>query len=484
MTHPTTSPSSATDASTASLPISVTTSSPPDITAITSTELADRISGAVVTPGAADWDSARQAWNLAIDRRPEFVVFAESAADVAAVIDYARAHGLTVSPQGTGHNASVRPDLSGSILLRTDRMRELSVDVATRTVRAGAGVLWQEVTEALAPHGLVGLSGSSGDVGVVGYLLGGGYSWFARQYGLGCSSVTAVELVTGDGRFHRVDADHETDLFWAVRGGAGNVGVVSAIEFTVYPCAQVYAGALLFPLERAREVLSAYELWTRDLDEAATTCVRLLRIPPIPDIPEPLRGKTFVGIDGAIDLPAEQAEALLAPMRDLGPVVDMFSPMPAPALAHIHMDPPQPSPARSDGMVLTDLPAEAIDALLSVAGPGVDSPLLTVDMRHMGGAAGRPAPGGGVVDSIPGRFMLFAVGITPVPPAEAAVTAAVEAVITALDPWRSDRDYINLRDTPAAPTRFYSTESLDRLLAIQRQHDPQNVVRPNLNLAA
>ena len=446
--------------------------------------LADRISGTVVTPGDADWDTARQAWNLAVDRHPEFVVFAESAGDVAATIDYARSNGLAVNPQGTGHNASVRADLTGTILLRTDRMRELSVDAAARAVRAGAGVLWQEVTEALAPHGLVGLSGSSGDVGVVGYLLGGGYSWFARKYGLACSSVTAVELVTGDGRFHRVDAQHETDLFWAVRGGAGNIGIVTAIEFTVYPCAQIYAGAMLFPLERAREVLHAYEKWTRNLDEAATTCVRLLRIPPIPDIPEPMRGKTFVGIDGAIDLPAEQAEALLAPMRELGPVVDMFSSMPAPALAHIHMDPPQPSPARSDGMVLTDLPAEAIDALLSVAGPGVDSPLLAVDLRHTGGAAGRPAAGGGVVDSIPGRFMLFAVGITPVPPAEAAVVAAVEAVTAALAPWRSDRDYINLRDTPAAPTRFYSAESLERLRAIQRRHDPHHVVRPNLNLAA
>jgi hypothetical protein len=448
------------------------------------TDLVAQISGSIVTPDDADWETARQAWNLAVDRRPEFVVFAESAADVAATIDFARASGLQVNPQGTGHNASARPDLSGTILLRTDRMREVTVDPATRTVRAGAGVLWQEVAEVLAPHGLVGLAGSAGDVGVVGYLLGGGYSWFARKYGLGCSSVTAVELVTGNGRFHRVDADHEPDLFWAVRGGAGNVGIVTAIEFTAYPCAQVYAGALLFPLERAREGLLAYARWTRHRAEAATTCIRLLRIPALPDIPEPMQGKEFVAIDGAIDLPAEQAEKLLAPVRDLGPVADMFAPMPAAALRHIHMDPPQPSPARADGLILTDLTPQTIDALLAVAGPGVDSPLLTVDIRHMTGAVGRPAPQGGVVNSIPGRFLVFAVGITMGPQAEAAAEEAIASVTGALGPWRSGRDYINFRDTAAAPTRFYSTESLDRLLIIQRQHDPQRVVRPNMQWTA
>src|SRR5699024_2086309 len=145
----------------------------------------------------------------------------------------------------------------------------------------------------------------------VGYTLSGGLSWFARRHGLACSSVTAVELVTGDGRFHRVDATHEPELFWAVRGGAGNAGVVTAIEFTAYPSAQVYAGALLFPIDRAATILTAYERWTRDLDEAATTCVRLLRVPPLPDVPEFVRGRSFVGVDGAIDLPTDRAAELL-----------------------------------------------------------------------------------------------------------------------------------------------------------------------------
>jgi FAD/FMN-containing dehydrogenase len=465
-----TAPTTSTDPGTASAsPISVTSD----------TDLAAVLSGRLVSPTDPDWDAARQAWNLAVDQRPAFVVQPATAGDVAATINFARTAGLRVAPQGTGHNAGALGDLSGTILLRTDRLREVTIDVDGRIVRAGAGVLWQEVTQALAPHGLVGLAGSSGDVGVAGYLLGGGYSWFARRFGLGCSAVTAVEVVTGDGQVRRVDADHEPDLFWAVRGGAGNVGVVTAIEFRAFPVAQVYAGMMLFPIERAREVFAAYERWTRNLDEAATTCVRLLRVPPLPDIPEFARGRAFVAVDGAIDLPGEQAEALLAPLRALGPEVDMWAVMPAAALGHIHMDPPQPSPACGDGIVLADLTPDAIDALLDIAGPDVDSPLLAVDLRHLGGAAGRPDPNGGAIDHLPGRFLLFAVGITPVPPAEAAVIAAAHSLRDALRPWAAERDYPNFRETADTASRFYAPAALERLRAVRQQYDPQRVVRSN-----
>lgn len=446
------------------------------------TDLTSRLSGRSVSSDDASWDAARRAWNLVVDQRPAFVVQAASAGDVATTIDFARAAGLRVAPQGTGHNAGGLGDLADTILLRTDRMRELTVDPAARTVRVGAGVLWQEVTEALAPHGLVGLAGSAGDVGVAGYLLGGGYSWFARKYGLGSSWVNVVELVTGDGQFHRVDVENEPELFWATRGGCGNVGVVTAIEFDAFPATTVYGGALLFPIERASEVLSAYQQWTRDLDEAATTCVRLLRIPPLPDVPEFVRGREFVGIDGAIDLPVEQAEVLLAPLRALGPEIDMFAPMPGTALGHIHMDPPQPSPAHGDGMVLTDLADETIDALLAMAGPGVDSPLLAVDIRHLEGAVGRPDPRGGAIDHLPGRFMTFAVGMAPVPDAEGPVLAAIRALSDALRPWAAERDYPSFRETVDAPTRFYPQGVLDRLLAVQARHDPHRVIRANHEL--
>lgn len=437
------------------------------------------LEGKVVRPGDARFDDARRAWNLAVDQRPAAVVFPESAAEVAAAVCYAAQRGLRIAGQGTGHNAGPLGPLADTVLLRTERMRELAIDPAQRIVRAGAGVLWAEVTQALAPHGLAALAGSSGDVGVAGYTLGGGYSWLARSHGLAASAVTAAELITGDGTFHRVDADTEPELFWAVRGGAGNTGIVCALEFRALPVAQVYGGALLFPIERAAEVFAAYEQWTRDLDERATTCLRLLRLPPLPELPDMFRGKSFAAVDGAIDAPAGAAERLLAPLRALGPAIDTFAAMPAAALGQIHMDPPTPVPARGDGLILDDLPAEAIDALLGVAGPGVDSALLLVDLRHLGGAAGRPDPDGGAVDHLPGRFLLYAAGITPGPEATYAVEQAIGAVRTALAPWTSGRDYPNFREVAVPAARLYPRQTLGRLLAVQAAYDPDGVIRSN-----
>jgi hypothetical protein len=419
------------------------------------------------------------AWNVSVDQRPDAVALPESAEDIAAIVDFARKAGLFVAPQRTGHNAVPLGDLAETILLRTDRLREVTVNPDQASVRVGAGVLWSEVTAALAPHGLVGRAGSSGSVGVAGYTAGGGYSWLARKHGLAVSSVTAVELVTGDGVFHRVDADSEPELFWAVRGGGANVGVICALEFSALPITQVYGGGLLFPIERAAEVFATYEKWTRDVDDTATTCVRLLRLPPMPELPDALRGKSFVGIDGAIDASAEVAERMLAPLRALTPVMDTFALMPSAALGMIHMDPPDPTPARGDGMILDDLPAEAIDALLSIVGPGVDSPLLAVDLRHLGGEVGHPDPQGGAVDHLPGRFLLYAVGVTPTPEAVSTVEQHVAALRAALSPWSAKHDYLNFRDVEESALRFYDEAVISRLAAVRAAHDPKGVIRSN-----
>lgn len=172
------------------------------------------IAGDVVAPGDEGWDLARQAWNLAVDQRPAAVALPESADDVRAIVDFARRYGLKVAPQGTGHNAAaLAGELGDTILLKTQRMRGVTIDPEARTAGAEAGVIWIEVMEAAAEHGLAALAGSSPDVGVVGYTLGGGLSWLARMHGIGANQVTAVELVTAGGRLVRADRDNEPDLF-------------------------------------------------------------------------------------------------------------------------------------------------------------------------------------------------------------------------------------------------------------------------------
>src|SRR6185312_14899823 len=225
------------------------------------TQLRLRVGGDVVTPAGANWNEARAAWNLAADQRPAIVVIAESAADVVAAVEFARDNDLRVTAQGTGHGAGPKRWDDDIMLVKLERMRGVEIDPAQKIARAEAGAQWQDVTHPASEHGLAALSGSSPDVGVVGYTLGGGLSWLARRYGIAANSVVAIDIVKADGTLVRASADNDSELFWAIRGGGGNFGVVTAIEFKLFPIATVYAGMMLWPLERATEVLEAYAAW-------------------------------------------------------------------------------------------------------------------------------------------------------------------------------------------------------------------------------
>jgi FAD/FMN-containing dehydrogenase len=442
-------------------------------------ELRARMQGAVVAPADSTWDEARTAWNLAVDQRPALVAMPESVADVVAIVDFARTYGLRVAPQGTGHNASAIASLDRTILVKTSALREVEIDVAARRARTGAGVLWAEVTGPASEHGLAPLAGSSPDVGVVGYTLGGGLSWLSRRHGLAANSVVAIEVVTADGRHVRCDRNHEPELFWALRGGGGSFGIVTAIEFVLYPAAEVYGGAMLWPWERAAEVLKRYVEWCRTAPDAISTSARILQVPPLPDIPEGIRGRQFVAIDGAYLGGADAAAAVLAPLRALEPEIDMFGPIPAAALSHIHMDPEQPVPAHGDGMVLDELTPAAIEALVAIAGPGSGSPLLSVELRQLGGAIGVPPAEHGALAKIGGAFAFFAVGMAMTPEMGGAVEAHLHRVIAAMDPWDAGRRYLNFTERVADASAFFPEGTLRRLQAVKREHDPGDVFCSN-----
>jgi hypothetical protein len=441
--------------------------------------LRSRLRGEVVTRDDASWDEARQAWNLAVDQRPAFVALPESAGDVVAIVEFAREHGLRVAPQGTGHNAGPLGDLSDTILLKTSRMRGVAIDPERRLARAEAGVIWIEVVEAAAEHGLAALAGSSPDVGVVGYTLGGGLSWLARKHGIGANQVTAVELVTADGRFVRADRENEPDLFWAVRGGGGAFGVVTAIEFNLFPITEVYAGILWFPIERATEVLKAWRSWTDSVPDELTSVGRLLQLPPIPQIPEPVRGKSFVIVE-AIYLgdEAEGAE-LIAPLRALGPVMDTVATIPVQELSHLHMDPEEPVPGAGDGGMLADVDDDLIDALVAAT---VGSPLLSVELRHLGGAVARPRAEHGAIAAFESPYVMFGVGLTPTPEALEAVEESTTALRNAIAPWEADHTYMNFAETRRRAATLFGETAYARLRRIKAKVDPQNVIRSNHEL--
>jgi FAD/FMN-containing dehydrogenase len=434
------------------------------------------ISGDVFVPGEAGYDQARQAWNLAVDLRPAAVVLPESAAGVADAVRFARSQGMRIAPQGTGHGAGPLEPLEDAMLVKTARMRRVDIDPATRTARAEAGARWQDVTAPAGEHGLAALAGTSPNVGVTGYTLGGGLGWLSRRYGLAANSVTAAELVTPDGGLVRADADHEPDLFWAVRGGGGSIGVVTALEMTLYPVRELYAGVMFFPVQRGTEVLAAWREWTATVPDEVTSLGRILRLPPLPEVPEPLRGRAFALVEAAYLGEAAAGAELLRPLRQLGPEIDTFATIPAAALSQLHIDPDQPVPYQADGALLAGLPDAAIDALLALAGPDTDTPLASIEVQHLGGALGRPAPGAGAQPTIDAQYLMFADGFTPTPDLASAVRAQAQAAKNALAAWHAGYDYYNFEDTPAPASAVLPAASYRRLQQIKASYDPHQAI--------
>ena len=434
--------------------------------------------GRVVGPQDPGWDEARRAWNLTVDQRPVAVVRPESARDVVAVVEVAREHGLRVAPQGTGHGAAPRASLEGSVLVDMSQMNSVEIDPGERRARVQAGAQWQHVVGPAAEHGLAGLSGSAPDVCVTGYMLGGGVGWMLRRYGLAANSLRAAEVVTADGRQVRADADSEPDLLWALRGGGGSFGVVTSLEIDLFPVSELYAGVLFWPQERAAEVLKAWSGWTAGLPDEMTSLGRLLNVPPLEQIPEPLRGRSFVVVEAAWLGDEAGGSEQLGPLRELGPEMDTFAMIPPPGLAALHMDPPEPVPGAGDGVSLTDLPAEAVDALLDATGPGTESPLLSIEVRHLGGAAARPDSGDGALAAIDAPYTLFMVGMAADPGMKQAVLQRIDQVHAALAPWDAGR-FLNFTDSPGNADRMFTEEAYRRLREIKSRYDPDNVIQSN-----
>ncbi len=446
----------------------------PQATAIAA--LRDRCTGAVFAPGDPGWDDARLAFNVAVDQQPAAVVVATEEQDVLAVVAIAHERGLRVAPQATGHNAGPLGSLAGTILLKTSALDAVGIDPIARRARVGCGAVWLQVTAPASEHGLAPLAGSSPDVGVVGYTLGGGMSWLGRRHGLAANHVTAIEVAVPDGRLLRCDRDHHADLFWALRGGGGSFGVVTAMEFDLLPAPAVFAGAMFWPLQDAAEVLRAWRDWTQTAPDMVTTSARMLRIPPLPEIPEPLRGNAFVVIDGAVLATAEEAGDVLAALRALDPVIDTFAMVPPVALSRLHMDPEEPLPVASDHALLGDAPDGVIDALVAAAGADSDCPLTVVELRQLGGALGRPAPDGGAVSCLTGRFALFALGV----PADAASGAAIEAALALVRHAVHGHEtgaYANFAERPNSDV--FAADLLARLRQVKATYDPGDVIHAN-----
>jgi FAD binding domain-containing protein len=441
-------------------------------------ELRPHLGGKIIEPDDPGWDEARMAWNLSVDQHPAAVARPESADDVVAVVEVAREQGMRVAPQGTGHGAAPRASLERSVLVDMSRMNAVEIDAGRRRVRLQAGAQWQHVTGPAAEHGLAGLSGSAPDICVTGYALGGGAGWMARSYGLAASSIRAAEVVTADHGQVRADADSEPDLLWALRGGGGSFGVVTSLELELFAVRELYAGVLFWAQERAAEVLHAWREWTASLPDEMTSLGRLLNFPPFEEVPEAFRGRSFVVVEAAWLGDEASGSEQLAPLRELGPETDTFGTIRPTGLAALHMDPPEPVPGRGDGMLLDDLPEAAIDALVATAGPGTNSPLASVEIRHLGGAVERPGLEHGALRAIAAPYLLFATGPAMTPEMMAAVTQRVDDAQDALAPWDGGR-FPTFTERPVDPQRMFTDGAYRRLREIKARYDSGNMIQAN-----
>ena len=448
------------------------------LTATPFTELSAHMTGRIVTPSDPDWDATRQVFNLATDLRPAAVALPGDVRDATAAVEYAGANGLRVAPQATGHNADALGSLDDVLLLDVRELQDVSIDPRARRVRVGAGVKWERVVPQLSEVGLGALHGSSPDVGIAGYSLGGGMGWLARKYGLQANSVTALELVTADGRAARVDAENEPDLFWALRGGNGNFGLVTAIEFEVYPVENLYAGVMFFPFERAGEVLHTWAELLPTLPDELMTWAKLLQFPDTPDVPEPVRGGSFTVIFAAFLGSEGEGRALLRPVRNLGPAMDTLAVVPPAALGEMAMDPPDPLPFVSTTALLGDLPGGGVDELVSVAGPGSGSPLAMVELRQMGGALARPSPGAGARATLPGSVAMLSLGVAEDDDSAATARTYLESVERAVLPYRTG-DYPNFVMEPTDASRFFDADTWARLRQVKALYDPIDLFKGN-----
>jgi len=438
------------------------------------------IAGRIATPSDEDWDQARLAWNLAADQHPDAVALVEDAEDVAATVRFAAENGLRVTVQGSGHGALALPSLEGTILIKTERMRGIEVDPAARTARVEAGVLSLALGEAAQEHGLSFLPGSSPDVCVTGYTLGGGLSGLGRRYGFACNRVAAIELVTADGERRQVDAGEEPDLFWALRGGGGEFAVVTALHLNLVPVAEAYAGALLFPAEVGAAGVRAYRDWAAGVSEDVTSDIRFLRVPDIPDAPPPLRGKALLVVDAVCLGDKETGEATIAPLREIGePVLDSFGQIPAAGLSKVHMDPEQPVPGLGHHRVLRELSDEAIEAFVRVAGVDSGSPLLLAELRQLGGALGRPAEDGGALTHLDAAFVMIGIGMVMGPEMREAVSAGLDRLDETMEPWAADGGYFNFADRPCDADAILPPEVCSRLADVKRKWDPDGRILGN-----
>ncbi|MDN3029668.1 FAD-binding oxidoreductase [Streptomyces sp. S.PB5] len=451
------------------------------------TELCAAVDGPVLEPGDLAYEEECRLFNLRRALTPAVAVGATSTDDVATAVRYANRHGMAVAVRGQGHQV-VLPRHTGTLLISTRRLREVTVDAGRRTVLVGAGTTWSEVLAETDRFGLAPVVGSAPHVSVVGYTLGGGLSpLLGRSLGYAADHVRRMEVVTADGTVRHVTHDSDPDLYWALLGGKGNFGVVTRMEFDVFPVRRFYGGGLWFSGEHIHPVLRAWRALVPALGEETTTSFSVQRLPDVAALPEPVRGAFVVHIRLGHLGPAREGARLLQPLRAVAPPVhDTLAERPFREIGEIHLDPVHAMPFVETSFGLREFSDVTLERFVELTGPGSGCSMKSVEVRALGGALDRnPAR----PNSVPSRgtpFMTFAVGGGP-PTRIGAMQDFLRAYTRGLAPWSAPHNLINFVSpdealSEAAVRDLYGGQRYARLAALKRVYDPANVFNVNHNI--
>ncbi|MEU0039823.1 FAD-binding oxidoreductase [Streptomyces sp. NPDC006333] len=456
------------------------------VTASAASELARHIDGPVFLPDDEGYAAECATYNMNRVLEPVLAVGATCEADVRAAVRFAAERSMPVAVKSTGHQV-VLP-ACGAMLIATSRMNGVTVDPEHRTVRVEAGARARDVVHATVAHGLAPASGSSPTVGVVGYTLGGGQSpLLGRTLGYAADHVREMRFVSAEGVARTVTADSEPDLFWALRGGKGNFGVVTSMDLEVFPVTRFYGGGLWYPGEQVADVLHIWRQWVAELPEEMTSSVAVQRLPARHELPEPLRGAFVAHLRLGYLGEAEDAERLIAPLRNLAsPLGDTIGEKPYSALAEIHLDPPDPLPYYDRTTCLRELPEEAVNALVELIGPDSQCPLANVEVRALGGGFDRDPPVPNAISTRGIPFVMFGFGVGG-PEQGETMRGHLNRVMEGVEPWAADRRMVNFMSGDEATTKeavrqAYGADRYDRLAQVKRIYDPSNMFRMNHNI--
>jgi len=440
----------------------------------------------VLRNGEPEYDRARAVFNLAGVPAPAEAVIARTVDEVRSAVRYAAAVGRPVRVLSTGHGSMSRGAMDDALLIRVELTDGLRIDPTTRTAWVAAGTRREGVVTAAAAYGLTALHGSSSTVGAVGYLLHGGLSFYGRRHGVAANSVRSIELVTATGDHIRVDAEHRAELFWALRGGGGGFGVVTAVEIELIPVVGTISGSIVWPAEYAAALIPTWREWAATAPREITTNLRLLNLPELPHLPAELAGQQTVAIRGTahantardLDTTARAVIDLIEPLRAIAePTLNTWAPATTVEVLRTQMDPESPTPVHASHRLLDALPDATVEKLVDTTGPGSQSPLMVVELRQLGGAFADPLRPGGAFDRIASPWLYHAAGV-------ALDTAAIEAIA---GQFASNSAVLAAHTTPYTVPSFaedaaqhqqsFGPAIAEAVSAVRQSYDPDGLFR-------